>query len=243
MNAMRTSMRNGGLATRAAGRGRWPAGQRLVACGALLAGLSLATAATAATAQGAAAADAPIEGPTLVATFHLAPGLGWTTVRLDVGVVAWRVGSAAGPLASDEQLRAVLAQLQSVEVGARCTGWVEGATSYPCGFDVEARRPGAPAFGARRYGLETSAEGRTRTAGRATPQMQAAGLIAPLPDAEAFVGVRVPAGLIGMVSGTASGTAIDLRVRPLSNPLVPSSFDRASGAVLLRGARVAGGGA
>ncbi len=44
------------------------------------------------------------------------------------------MGGVDGPPASAALLRSALGALSSIEIGARCTGWVEGTVAYPCGF-------------------------------------------------------------------------------------------------------------
>ena len=72
----------------------------------------------------------------LVHAFKVPIGESWGPVSINLSSGGWRVGGPDGPLASDGQLRVVLRSLVAAEVGARCTGWVSGATAYPCGFSL-----------------------------------------------------------------------------------------------------------
>lgn len=192
--------------------------------------MHVAAALTAATLSLTCAAAQADPGPTLHAKFELAPGLGWTTVRLDPSTAAWHRpdGSPAAPA----EVRAVLADLASVHVGARCASWVDGPTLYPCGFAVEAELPGGgPAF-AQAYNDTSTAEARERSEREASPAVRAAGLIAPVLDAPRTVRVVLPTAAVG--------AQLRLRIRPLSNALVPSHFEPASGEIVLRGGRPRG---
>jgi hypothetical protein len=192
------------------------------------------------------AASAPAAPPdtaaetTLHAGFRIAARQEWVTITIDLAPSAWRAGDANGRPVSPAEMQSMLARLRSVEVGGSCIGWVEGATSYPCGFAVEwlgAAGTGTPTFSARAVGWETSAAGRARTAGRSTPELTAAGLISPLPDDAQFVAVKVPPALLG----APGSQRITFRIRAVSNPLVPSIFERDSGQIILRMGPVAGG--
>jgi hypothetical protein len=193
--------------------------------------MRLAAALTAATLGLTCAVAQADAGSTLHARFQLAPGLGWTTVRLDPSTAAWhrRDGTPATPA----EVRAVLAGLAAVQVGARCASWVDGSTLYPCGFAVEAERPGGggPAL-AQAYSETATAAARQRSERDAPAAVRAAGLIAPVLDAPQTVRVTLPT--------VAVGAQLRLRIRPLSNAMVPSQFEPASGEIVLRGGPVRG---
>ena len=162
--------------------------------------------------------------------------LAWGKVSIAPAPGGWRVGTADGPPANAVQLRLVLADLGSVEIGGRCTGWVEGPSAYPCGFAVR----GLSLAGSAADEFTTTAldwtpdPQRAQAAIDARPQADMKGLISPLPDAPRFVGVRVPPGHLS-VRGAAYGGELKFEFRALSNPLVPSLFDYASGRVALCG--------
>lgn len=198
-------------------------------------GLSLAVADFLVAPPMAIAAEAEDE-TTLHARFRLAAGETWASVTIELAPSAWRWGGAEGSPASQAQVQSVLLHLQSIEIGATCAGWADGPTSYPCGFAVE-MVDAEPAFAARAMGWESSAVARDRHAGRSTPKLPRAGVIAPLPQAPSFVAVKVPAPVL------AGGAArrITFRIRALSNSLVPSTFDRDSGEVILRARPAAAG--
>ena len=71
----------------------------------------------------------------LHARFDIAPGQNWATVRLEAA--DWHLGSLQGTQATPAQLKALMAGSHLLAVGGRCAGWVEGQTSYPCGFAIE----------------------------------------------------------------------------------------------------------
>lgn len=208
------------------------------ACG-LPPGTSSAAAAAAllaVSATHAQATDAP-EADALYHRFAIPTRLSWGEVRVPLSPEAWRVGHPGGPPASEAQLSAALADAAGIEIGARCTGWVEGATVYPCGFAL--RDFGfAGSAGERFAGIavdleQPDADARRRSLGRRR-ELEAAGLIAPVLDAPRFVAVRVPPRYLER--NGAFGTTITFGFRAVSNPLVPSLFDREGGAtVILRG--------
>ena len=191
-------------------------------------------------APGAAMADkmADHESVTLVHRFTLPARLAWGTVSISLAPQAWRVGHLDGPVATEAQLRIALGELASIEIGGRCAGWVEGATSYPCGFAV-GEIDLAGSVGERFSGV--SADWQTpgaqrRLPGTDRPDFRASGLIAPVLDAPRFVSVRAPLRYLGD-KAIAFGGKLDFRIRAVSNALVPSEFDRSSGTVILRGGR------
>ena len=169
--------------------------------------------------------------PSLHLRFTLEPGLGWTTVHLEPRSAAWR--NADGTLAAPAQVRAVLARLAVVEVAARCAGWVDGPTTYPCGFAVEAEQAGEAPFTAQAIHWTGTDAARERSVREAPAGVREAGLIAPVLDEAQRVAVTVPA--------AAAGARMSIRIRPVSNRLVPSQFDRASGEIVLRGGRTPAG--
>jgi hypothetical protein len=71
----------------------------------------------------------------LHARFDIAPGQNWATVRIEAA--DWHLGSLQGTQATLAQLKALMAGSHLLAVGGRCAGWVEGQTSYPCGFAIE----------------------------------------------------------------------------------------------------------
>lgn len=169
--------------------------------------------------------------PTLHLRFTLEPGLGWTALRLAPQQADWR--RADGSPATPSQVRAVLATLASVEVAARCAGWVDGATLYPCGFAVEAERADHAPFAAQAIHWSATAAARERSIREAPAGVREAGLIAPVLDEAQRVAVVLPSAAVG--------ARLSIRIRPLSNHLVPSQFDRASGELVLRGGKPAAG--
>ena len=180
----------------------------------------------------AAAATAQADPMTsLHLRFELRPGLGWTPLRVAPHAADWR--RADGSPATPAQVRAVLAQLAVVEVSARCAGWVDGATVYPCGFAVQADRPGAAPFRAQAVHWHATDAARERSLREAPEGVREAGLIAPVLDVPQRVAVLLPSAVVG--------GRLSVRIRPLTNRLVPSQFDRASGEIVLRGGKAAAG--
>lgn len=162
----------------------------------------------------------------------------WGAVRVELSPQAWRVGGPDGPAADAAQLRAVLANVGAIEIGGRCAGWVEGPTGYPCGFAVRGLRIDGtaseqPQVLQSEWGTPDSERVRASLAA-VNPELAAAGLIAPVLDSPRLVTARAPADLLGNRSA-AYGAMIGFEIRALSNPLVPSDFDRRSGFVVLRG--------
>ena len=175
---------------------------------------------------------------TLYHPFMVASPQQWADVAIELQPQGWRVGRIDGPPASEAQLRAALGYLRSIEIGARCAGWVEGPTSYPCAVAVEGLDLAdavAQRFGATRADVGDAIEPAVRAAaGNVSAELRASSLIAPVLDAPRFVGVAAPSHYLGD-QATAFGGTLKFRFRALSNPLVPSAIDRSSGAVILRG--------
>ncbi len=172
------------------------------------------------------------EGLELHARFDIAPRQAWGAVRITAA--DWHVGSAQGTPATAAELRAVLSGPHSLAVGGRCAGWVDGATTYPCGFAVDSLKLDGRALAAgplHAFGWESTKEARERSIAKASPEVRAAGLIAPLPDEAQFVGITVrrPGDSEG-----APAPALSFRIRALSNAMVPSIFERGTGAAVLR---------
>jgi hypothetical protein len=216
-----------------------------IAFGAAVGAVVVAVVGACASSTGAAHAAEPIapHGLTLVHRFTLPADLGWGSVSVSLTPSAWRVGHANGPVATEAQLRTVLANLAGVDIGARCTGWVDGGTSYPCSYAVTDidfagvvnEHSGALSADWRASAdWGTSAEPHPRPTGTDSLVVHAPGAIAAVLDAPRFVAVRVPLRYLGNSAGT-FGSKLDFRIRAVSNPLVPSRFDRDSGAVILRG--------
>lgn len=189
-----------------------------------------------------ASAQPPARAEPGVALYHrftLPAGAAWGDVAVSLQPHAWRVGSVDGPAATEADLRAALGRLGGIEIGGRCAGWVEGSTDYPCGFAV-GEIDLAGMIGSRYSSIGYDRQGpsqqtrQTRLPGTDTPAFRASGLLAPVPDAMRFASVRAPLRYLGQ-RGAAFGARLAFRIRAVSNPLVPSQFDRGSGLVILRG--------
>jgi hypothetical protein len=172
----------------------------------------------------------------LVHAFKVPIGESWGPVSINLSSGGWRVGGPDGPLASDGQLRVVLRSLVVAEVGARCTGWVSGATAYPCGFSlreidlagaVEAR------YAAIAVDEQSVVAARDNVEVDLPADQHASVPRSPRLDGERFVGLRMPSAYLGDQSQAFGGT-LRFEIRALSNVLVPSKFDRGSGLVILR---------
>jgi hypothetical protein len=173
----------------------------------------------------------------LVHRFAIPEKSAWGKVSVDLVPAAWRVGGADGPPASAAQLRVALRALGGMQIGGRCAGQVDGATAYPCGFAVRELGLAAQA-GDRQSGIAmdwTHNPARARAAvdgRRASPVKD---LFAPVPDTPRFVGLTVALHQLGEID-KAFGQKLEFEIRAVSNPLVPSMFDRANGLVTMCGA-------
>lgn len=172
----------------------------------------------------------------LVHRFAIPEKLDWGKVSVDLVPAAWHVGGADGPPASAAQLRLALRALGILEIGGRCTGQVNGLTSYPCGFAV--RELGfAGQTGDRQGGIAMDwATGSARAQAGVSARQAANRKVqfAPLPDTQRFVGLQVEPRHLGDVD-KASGRRLEFEIRAVSNSLHRSTFDRASGLVMLCG--------
>lgn len=160
----------------------------------------------------------------------------WGTIAGELTPSAWRVGHPDGPPASEAQLRTVLGDLAGIEIGGHCAGWVDKTTIYPCGFSV-AQLDFAGSVTRRYAGIavdladpdpravQASTEAGDRLAGTA--------LIAPVLDAPRLVTVLAPKPYLGD-RGRAFGGRLSFDIRAVTNPLVPSVFERSRGVVILR---------
>lgn len=182
----------------------------------------------------------------LVHRFKLPAGLAWGRITVNLAPSQWRVGSADGPAASEAQLRAALGALNGISIGARCAGWVEGATSYPCGIavaSVDLAGTVRERFASISADWQPSPGASSRRLpGTDTPAFRASGLLAPVLDTPRFVSVAMASPFLGDKS-VAFGARFEFQIRAVSNPLVPSQFERDSGTVTLRGGRTTKGGA
>lgn len=157
----------------------------------------------------------------------------WGTVSVELVAQHWRVGSFDGPAATEAQLRSVLGNLGAVEIGGHCAGWVEARTLYPCGFAIESLDLAgkvADRYAAIGIDWDAPAESGARVQ---SEEFRRSGLIAPVLGPMRFVAVHAPLRYLGD-KREAAGGRIEFRLRAVSNPLVPSEFDRANGSVILR---------
>ncbi|HTP72286.1 MAG TPA: hypothetical protein VML58_08715, partial [Burkholderiaceae bacterium] len=173
----------------------------------------------------------------LVHAFRLPPGESWAPVIIDLSPGLWRVGGPSGPLASEGQLRLALGALIAVELGGRCAGWIDGATAYPCGFSL--RDIDFAGAVPERYAAIAVDQQSVVAAARAQSEFDAAtqrgassSPTAVRADAERFVALRLPPAYLGD-QRQAFGGALHFEIRALSNLVMPSRFDRASGQVVL----------
>ena len=169
----------------------------------------------------------------LVHAFRIPGGESWGAVSIDLATGGWRVGGPDGPLAAEGQLRVVLRSLVAAEVGGRCTGWVSGATAYPCGFslrDIDLAGAVEPRYAAIVVDQQSVAAAREHVEVELPVDTSAS---AARLDSERFVALRMPAAYLGDKSQTLGGT-LRFDIRAISNVLVPSKFDHSSGLVILR---------
>ena len=138
--------------------------------------------------------------------------------------------------ANPAQMSVALGAMRGIEIGTRCTGWVEGPTAYPCGFAVRE-------LGFSRQTDERQAAiamdwtpdpQRAQAAINARPQADMKGLLAPVLDTPRFVRLLVSAQQFGNPEKSV-GDKLEFEVRVVSNPLVPSLFDRKSGLLTVCG--------
>jgi hypothetical protein len=172
----------------------------------------------------------------LVHRFAIPEKLDWGKVSVDFSPAEWQVGGADGAPASAAQLRVALRTLGSLEIGGRCTGQVKGLIGYPCGFAV--RELGFAGQTGDRYSdiamnwTPDKARAQAGVTARQAANMKVR--VAPLPDTPRFVGLQVDPRHLGNVD-KASGRKLEFEIRAVSNPLHPSTFDRASGLMKLCG--------
>jgi len=178
----------------------------------------------------------------LIHGFRIPNGESWGTVSILLSSGGWRVGDPGGPLASEAQLRLALRALVAVELGGRCTGWLDGATAYPCGFslrDIDWAGRVEPRYAAIAVDHQSVAAARERADPEVPVEEHASSVPrSPRLDRERFVALHLPADYLGD-QGKAFGERLRFEIRALSNVLVPSKFDRSSGLVVLR-ARLVG---
>jgi hypothetical protein len=177
--------------------------------------------------QAQPASAAPPDDNVLVHRFTIPPGQTWGTISLPLLPADWRVGHIDGPRANEAHLRGILGRLVGIEIGARCTGWVEGASDYPCGFVVR----GFDVAGAVVERLSIVSHWAAPDAQRAQSALQ--NLDHPmLLDVSRLVHFRAP---LPDAGHSPFGRELQFEIRAVSNPLLPSEFDRGSGMVILRG--------
>ncbi len=154
----------------------------------------------------------------------------------------WRVGEREGPVATDAQLRQALSNLVALEIGGRCAGWRSGRTSYPCGFGIRELDFGAAVkqhfsgLAADWHQVARAAEFADATddgPNSGTPARANEPAEHAVRTTAAWVAVVAPLQYLGDKS-VAYGRSMQFSLRAISNTLRPSSFERASGTVVLR---------
>ena len=180
---------------------------------------------------------APSIDTVLVHRFSLPHRNDWASVVIRLSAGGWHMGQAQGRSASALQLRIVLRDLVAIEIGARCVGWIDGPTVYPCGFsfrNVDFAGAVAEPYSAIAMDWEALNLARDLAAHGTQPERHASDVAAPRRrDAERFVALRLPPNYLGDQSATLGGT-LRFEVRALTNAHAPSNFDRSSGLVILR---------
>ena len=174
----------------------------------------------------------------LVHGFRIPDGDAWGTISIDLSAGGWRVGEAGGPPASEAQLRQVLRSLVAVDLGGRCAGWIDGATTYPCGFSLRnidwagsVTQPYA-AIAVDQESVLVAAREQARL-GLSVERSASSAEATPRIDETRFVALRLPAAYLGDQSSTLGGI-LQFEIRALSNLLAASTFERGSGLVVLR---------
>ena len=200
----------------------------------LLAVLVTSACLVACAAQAQNPAAAPLDDSLLVHRFTLPHKQSWGRIAVLLVPAQWRVGRIDGPPATEAQLRAVIGHLGGIEVGGRCAGWVEGQTAYPCSFAVR-EIDFAGAVMERHFTIASDCasadEGPAQAPMRSQPPQTGAST-SRMQGALRFVGVRAPLAYLGDKS-QAFGGRLQFEIRAVSNPLLPSQFDRSSGMVIL----------
>lgn len=87
----------------------------------------------------AAAAEPPA---LLVHRFTVAEPDEWVSIDLRPTAILWHQGISGSRTVRFDDVRAVLASLKGVAIGARCAGRSEGPIHYPCAVDVDVRSYG-----------------------------------------------------------------------------------------------------
>lgn len=178
--------------------------------------------------QAQPAPAAPSDDSLLVHRFTIPPGQTWGAISVPLLPAAWRVGDVDGPGVSETQLRGILGRLVDIDVGGRCTGCVEGARDYPCGFVVRGINVTSAVVGHLSYLSDWAAAADAQGARAAMHDPDDPMLI----DVSRFVRFSAP---LFDAGGSTFGRELQFEIRAVSNPLVPSDFDRDSGMVVLRG--------
>ena len=175
---------------------------------------------------------------TLYHPFPFASHGRWQPVTIRLDPTAWRVGASDGPAATDAELRAVLADLRGLTIGASRRSAVRDNVSYPCAIaltEVQLAQAPVERFDqpAMRwdstYGATTWQGPDRGTPGRILAVDQTSTVLL---EAARFVGLHAPAAFIG-ASGLSLGQTISFRIRAESNSIVPSNFDPSGGRVVL----------
>jgi len=203
----------------------------------LMQALGLLCACTLATAVPAEQRQPSDTDTVLMHRFRLPHGDAWGTVVVSLSAGGWHIGQAQGRLASTHLMRIALRDLVSIEIGARCAGWIDGPTVYPCGLsfrNVDLAGAVADRYTAIAMDWEALKVAHGAAAHGAQPGQHASDVAAlPRRDALRFVALRLPPIYLGDQSATLGGT-LRFEVRTLSNAQAPSKFDRSSGWVILR---------
>ena len=171
---------------------------------------------------------------TLVHRITIASDTSWQANAIALTAGGWHINDADGAVATAGQLLSVVRDVAAIEIGGVCRGWVDGPTSYPCGFAV--RKVDLAGLVDEKFeSMEfDDGSGATRawTQPRPEDRPSSSGFTATR-DRPRFVAVRLPDAYLGNVSG-ALGGHLRFEVRAVTNQLMPSQFDGGSGLVILR---------
>lgn len=168
----------------------------------------------------------------LVHRIKMAKDASWQANAIALIAGGWHVSDANGVVATDAQLLSVFQNVASIEIGGVCRGWLDGPTSYPCGFAVR-EVDLAGQVDERFAAMEFDNGSGVISAWTSQPPPARSGITAT-PSAPRFIAVRLPRVFLGNVS-PALGGHLRFDLRTISNPLLPSQFDSTSGLVVLRG--------
>lgn len=171
-----------------------------------------------------------------------APGE-WAAVTVELVPDRWRVGRPDGPPATERELRGVLNALEWLTIGGHCTAAVDGDTAYPCAYAVRGLDLAGVVDPQFRVRADTEApvmwsmfDIRGLDAGGGPIAANAQSVRRPqaaVGRIEQFAAIVAPPSYLGD-QGAGYGKRLRFAIRAVPNAIAESSFDAASGLVILR---------